>query len=105
MIRILSGAEVCDSTDAGGKAAMLARMERAGLFVPPWFVVVTATARMTLRMPESSALTTATARTNAGRISNTSIGRTEAVSHQPPRWPACKPTGTPIPAASPIVKE
>jgi pyruvate,water dikinase len=39
MTRILRAAEAIDSPFAGGKARGLARAERAGLPVPPWFVV------------------------------------------------------------------
>jgi rifampicin phosphotransferase len=37
--RILRGIEALDSPQAGGKARGLARAERAGLPVPPWFVL------------------------------------------------------------------
>src|SRR5262249_58940666 len=36
---ILGAAEAIDSPHAGGKAKALARAERAGLPVPPWFVL------------------------------------------------------------------
>ena len=39
MTLILRPAEALDSPDAGGKARALARAERSGLAVPPWFVL------------------------------------------------------------------
>lgn len=52
---ILRGEEATDARQAGGKASALARAERAGLPVPPWFVVSAEAFEASLR-PEQRAM-------------------------------------------------
>ncbi len=68
---ILGAAEAVDSPHAGGKARALARAERAGLPVPPWFALSAGAFVESLTPEQRTALETATDGTALGRVLET----------------------------------
>ena len=68
---ILGAAEAVDSPHAGGKARALARAERAGLPVPPWFALSAGAFVESLTPEQRTALETATDANALGRVLET----------------------------------